>query len=146
MHKQECNFIWQWGEVEILLVNLFNIFFFNLNLAQKSATELYLMFDRWVDNGERVGDFLWAANEPSGGTFQVKRNLFSRVCLQNIWKGFHICDPSFQWVVLELPDAGRQLAVHGSRFLLLAKVKINIVNKSWGQIFRINIVDLKSCR
>ena len=34
----------------------------------KSATE----FDRWVDNEERVGDFLWAANEPSGGTFQVK--------------------------------------------------------------------------
>ena len=39
-------------------------------------------FDRWVDNEERVGDFLWAANEPSGGTFQVKRNLFSRVCLK----------------------------------------------------------------
>ena len=87
-------------------------------------------FDRWVNNEERVGDFLWAANEPSGGTFQVKMNLFIGVCLRNIRKDFHICDPNIQWVVLELSDAGRQLAVHGSRFLLLAKVKINIVNKS----------------
>ena len=37
-------------------------------VLHKSAT----VFDRWVDNEERVGDFLWAANEPSGGTFQVK--------------------------------------------------------------------------
>ena len=42
------------------------------------------VIDRWVDNEERVGDFLWAANEPSGGTFQVKMNLLVKFVSKNI--------------------------------------------------------------
>ena len=56
---------WSWGAVHRNEKDKFGA---NNYVLHKSAT----VFDRWVDNEERVGDFLWAANEPSGGTFQVK--------------------------------------------------------------------------
>ena len=55
-----------------------------VNSNEKSSSEKTTVFDRWVDNEERVGDFLWAANEPSGGTFQVKMNLLVKFVSKNI--------------------------------------------------------------
>ena len=81
-----------------------------------------------------MGDFLWAANEPSGGTFQVKMNLLlsvepgskiSEMLFIFVFQIFNGCTP-------ELSDAGGQLALHGSRLLLLAKVRINIVDECYG--------------
>ena len=43
------------------------------------------VFDRWIDNAERVGDFLWAENEPSGGTFQVRMNLRNKIRKSDFW-------------------------------------------------------------
>ena len=58
------------------------------------------VFDRWVDNEESVGDFLWAANEPSGGTFQVKVKLLTAFSSKDM------IDPNLQCVSQELPHAG----------------------------------------